>query len=298
MSGEPTAMHTPESYSYARYLRSKRTVDDRALNREVRDTVLSNLPSDRPLRIAELGGGVGTMIDRLIETGGIARADYVLVDAEKSFLDEAETLAPKWRKGETRNQGPSAVSFEVSTQHARLETWLEEDTSGFDLIIAHAVLDLIDTRSVLPQLIGRLTEEGLFWPTINFDGETIFMPRDPRDPALLEAYHRSMDERALNGKPAGSSTAGRELFEHIREAGGSILSAGSSDWVVFGDGSGYPSDEAYFVHHILHTVEEELKSHPELGPTVEAWGQDRHAQVQRGELVYIAHQLDFAVRRR
>lgn len=297
MPSEPPAMHTPESYTYARYLRSKRTVDDRALNREVLDAVLSRLPTDRPVRIAELGGGVGTMVDRLIETGRISQAEYVLVDAEVSFLEEVATLAPKWRKGETRNAGPSDVSFEVSTQHTRLETWLEEETSQFDLIIAHAVLDLIDTRAVLPKLLQRLTEQGLFWPTINFDGETIFMPRDPRDPALMEAYHRSMDERVLNGKPAGSSTAGRELFEHIREAGGSILGAGSSDWVVFGDASGYPGDEAYFVHHILHTVEEELKSHAELGPTVEAWGQDRHAQVQRGELVYIAHQLDFAVRR-
>ncbi len=297
MTAEPAAMQTPDAYTYSRYLRSKRTVDDRALNREILDTVLSSLPTDRPVRIAELGGGVGTMIDRLIETGRVNRAEYLLVDAEKSFLEEAAALAPKWREGETRNAGPSAVSFEVSTHHSRLEDWIEEDTSKFDLIIAHAVLDLIDTRSVLPQLLGRLTEQGMFWPTINFDGETIFMPRDPRDPALLEAYHRSMDERELSGKPAGSSTAGRELFEHIREAGGAILAAGSSDWVVFGDASGYPSDEAYFVHHILHTVEEELKSHPELGPTVEAWGIDRHAQVQRGELVYIAHQLDFAVRR-
>ena len=290
-------MRTPESYAYDRYLRSKRTVDDRALNPGVLDAILSSLAPDRPLRIAELGGGIGTMVDRLVETGRIARADYLLVDAEASFLEEAETLAPKWRVGETRNGGSASVSSEVSTRHTRLESWLDEETSRFDLIIAHAVLDLIDTRSVLPQVLGRLTDRGLFWPTINFDGDTIFVPPDPRDPALLQAYHRSMDERTIDGRPAGSSTAGRELFSHIREAGGSIVRAGSSDWVVFADESGYPGDEAYFLHHIVHTVEEELKSHPELGAMVMAWGRDRHAQVQRGELVYIAHQLDFAVRR-
>ncbi|MEM6992433.1 MAG: class I SAM-dependent methyltransferase [Myxococcota bacterium] len=290
-------MRTPESYGYDRYLRSKRTVDDRALNPGVLDAILSSLPTDRALRIVELGGGIGTMVDRLVESGRIARADYLLVDAEASFLEEAETLAPKWRVGETRHGSSAGVSFEVSTRHARLEPWLDEDGARFDLIIAHAVLDLVDTRSVLPQVLGRLADGGLFWPTINFDGDTIFVPPDPRDAALLEAYHRSMDERTIDGRPAGSSTAGRELFTHIVEAGGSIVRAGSSDWVVFAGETGYAGDEAYFLHHIVHTVEEELKSHPELGAMVQAWGRERHAQVESGALVYIAHQLDFAVRR-
>lgn len=284
-------MTIPEQYTYPRYLRSKRTVDDRALNRDVMEAVLSALPTSRPVRVAELGGGVGTMVDRLIETGRIAEAQYVIVDAEATFLTEAQELAPRWKEGRSRNATCKATSFDVTTRHARLEDWAIEDGDRYDLIIAHAVLDLVDVRAVLPRLLGRLSEGGLFWPTINFDGDTIFMPKDPRDAALMDAYHASMDART------GSSTAGREMFEHIREAGGTIVRAGSSDWVVFGNGGGYLEDEAYFVHHILHTVEEELKTHPQLGEAVLAWGRERHAQVERGELVYIAHQLDFAVGR-
>lgn len=292
-------MPIPEQYTYPRYLRSKRTVDDRALNRDVMETVLTNLPTDRPVRIAELGGGVGTMVDRLIETGRISAAQYVIVDVEAEFLAEARGLAPQWQQGRTRNtQTPMAgVSFEVSTQHAPLEDWVGQDDSTFDLIIAHAVLDLVNVQDVLPGLLQRLHPGGVFWPTINFDGETIFMPKDPRDGALMDAYHLSMDERVRDGQPAGSSTAGRELFVHIRAAGGSIVRAGSSDWVVFGDDSGYEADEAYFAHHIIHTVEEELRTHPTLGASIPGWGELRHAQVESGELVYIAHQLDFAVRR-
>ena len=292
-------MSVPQQYTYPRYLRSKRTVDDRALNRDVMETVLSGLPTDRPVRIAELGGGVGTMVDRLIETGRICSADYLLVDTESEFLGEARELVPRWQQGLTRNltTPTPGVSFDVSTQHAPLEDWVRQDGGTFDLIIAHAVLDLVDVQFVLPRLLKRLRVGGVFWPTINFDGETIFMPRDPRDAALMDAYHLSMDERVRDGKPAGSSTAGRELFGHIRAAGGNIVRAGSSDWVVFGDASGYQGDEAYFAHHIVHTVEQELQTHPTLGGAVHGWGELRHAQVESGELVYIAHQLDFAVRR-
>jgi SAM-dependent methyltransferase len=282
----------PERYTYPRYLRSKRTVDDRALNRGVMEAALRALPDDRPARIVELGGGVGTMIDRLVEGGHLTRAEYLLVDAEAEFLEEVRDMAPRWKDGATRERPPApGCSVEVTTHHGRLEEWLSQTDATFDLIIVHAVLDLVDVRTALPLLLDRLSDGGVLWTTINFDGDTIFMPKDPRDETLIAAYHRSMDERT------GSSTAGRELFGHVREAGGTVVRSGSSDWVVFDDGSGYVGDEAYFVHHIIHTVEEELKTRPPLREIVQDWGELRHAQVDRGELVYIAHQLDFAIRR-
>ncbi len=292
-------MSVPRQYTYPRYLRAKRTVDDRALNRDVMDAVIASLPTDRTVRIAELGGGVGTMVDRLIEAGRIPSAEYLLVDTAADFLEEAQALAPRWKQGLTRNTTEAArgVSFEVSTQHTPLEEWLHHDAHTFDLIIAHAVLDLVDVQAVLPRVLERLADDGVFWPTINFDGDTIFMPKEATDGPLMDAYHRSMDERVRDGKPSGSSTAGRELFVHIRAAGGSIVRAGSSDWVVFADESGYQGDEAYVAHHIIHTVEQELGDHPRLAQSVRDWGARRHAQVESGELVYIAHQLDFAVRR-
>jgi hypothetical protein len=286
----------PDAYTYPRYLRSKRTVDDRALNRDVMESVFARLPDARPVRIAELGGGVGTMVDRLIDEGRVPQADYTLVDAERGFLDEADSLRATWKRGGSRRD-PSATdgtSFDVALNHARLESWVADGTDLYDLIIAHAVLDLVDVASFLPTLLGRLSPGGTFWTTINFDGDTIFMPRDPRDQRLMDAYHRSMDEREHDGRPAGSSTAGRELFEHVRAAGGRVLRAGSSDWVVHGTSEGYEADEAYFVHHIIHTVENELGP-TALGDDVRDWGAIRHAQVEAGALVYIAHQLDFAI---
>ena len=114
------------------------------------------------------------------------------------------------------------------------------------------------------------------------------------DELVVRLYHRTMDERVTSGKPSGDSCTGRRLFMQLRNIGANILAAGASDWVVFPRSGGYPEDEAYFLHFILHTVEGALRGRPEIDPgELAAWLAARHAQVEGGELVYIAHQMDF-----
>jgi hypothetical protein len=84
------------------------------------------------------------------------------------------------------------------------------------------------------------------------------------------------------------------IFGYLRSAGAELLDAGSSDWVVFAGPNGYPADEAYFLHFIVHTMHAALEGHPDLDAArFEDWVAQRHAQVEQGALVYIAHQLDF-----
>ena len=57
--------------------------------------------------------------------------------------------------------------------------------------------------------------------------------------------------------------------------------------------NGYPADEAYFLHDIIHTIDLVLTGHPHLdAERLGAWVAQRHAQIEQGALVYIAHQLD------
>ena len=87
--------------------------------------------------------------------------------------------------------------------------------------------------------------------------------------------------------------AGRRLIAHLRTAGVDMLAAGSSDWVVFAGANGYPADEAYFLHDIINTIGTALTGHPHLdAERLGAWVAQRHAQIEQGALVYIAHQLD------
>jgi hypothetical protein len=99
----------------------------------------------------------------------------------------------------------------------------------------------------------------------------------------------------MDARPTGGdSRAGRHLFSHLQMAGAQVLAAGASDWVVHSVNGKYPADEAYFLHFILHFFEESLTGHPELNAAAFAnWIKERRAQIERGELVYIAHQMDF-----
>jgi len=61
----------------------------------------------------------------------------------------------------------------------------------------------------------------------------------------------------------------------------------------------YLEDEEYFLHFILHFLEESLTGYAELDANIFAdWLTKRRAQVERGELVYIAHQMDFLIRKK
>ncbi|HNB51500.1 MAG TPA: class I SAM-dependent methyltransferase, partial [Anaerolineales bacterium] len=59
-------------YSFPRYLASKKSLDDRALNAHVWNTMtraVSPATPGEPLRILEVGCGIGTMYARLLERG-------------------------------------------------------------------------------------------------------------------------------------------------------------------------------------------------------------------------------------
>ncbi len=271
--------------SFTRYLSAKKTVDDRALNQHVWQVMSNQLPT--PVRILEVGAGIGTMVERFGEHGLLDNADYTAIDNQDENSREA---GKRLRKVNGR--------FPLTLETINLFDFVrrEQERQAWDLLIAHAFLDLMDIPATLPRLFSLLKPGGLFYFTLNFDGATILQPTiDPELDALIERlYHRMMDTRLTDGKPSGDSRSGRHLFQHLRQAGGEILAAGSSDWVVFAAGNDYPADEAYFLHFIIHTMQQALTGHPALNAKqfVE-WIATRQAQIKRGELIYIAHQIDF-----
>ena len=93
------------------------------------------------------------------------------------------------------------------------------------------------------------------------------------------------------------SRTGRKLFHALRGRRAEALAAGSSDWVVHPVGGGYPADEAYFLGCILHFVDVTLRGHSELDDSeFGEWLTIRRGQLADGELVYVAHQLDYCGR--
>ena len=284
---------------FSRYLTAKRTVDDRALNRTVWARLADNARARqqtlaRPLRVLELGAGVGTMVERMLAwrlfDADARGVEYTLLDADPALLTAAQQrLAdpPPWLR--LHFAAANALDYAGRVAHYA-------PSQCCDLLIANAFLDLLDLPTALPLLRTVLAFDGLFFFTYNFDGASLLEPAidPPFDAAIENAYHRTMDERITDGHPSGDSRTGRHLFTRLPAAGFAIRSAGSSDWVVHPVGGVYPEDEAYFLHFIVATMHGALRTAPALDPQrFDAWIAERHAQIDRGELVYIAHQLDF-----
>ena len=85
-------MPGPESYNTVRYLRAKAAVDDNALNGRVYDALAQGITDmeGTPLRVIELGAGVGSTFKRLFKRGLLSSGEYVMVDLDSESLAEAE----------------------------------------------------------------------------------------------------------------------------------------------------------------------------------------------------------------
>lgn len=288
-------------YSFPDYLLSKQSVDDRALNKDVLSALKGNLPGG-PIRIIEVGAGIGTMLRRLVRWDVVHQCEYVLVDEMAENVEFASAWIPQWAEeaglgvegsGNRIRLFNETHYINVQLEQADVFAFIQKNNEPADLLIAHAFLDLLPMPESLPKLF-TLTQ-GLAWLTVNFDGVTTFEPTIDAvlDERIERLYHQTMDMRPTGG----DSRSGRHLFGHLQSAGTDILAAGASDWVVHAVNRKYPDDEAYFLHFILHFFEESLAGHSALDTSAFVeWMMERRAQIERGELVYIAHQMDFLVK--
>lgn len=288
-------------YSFPLYLLSKQSVDDRALNKDVLAALKASLPNE-PHKIIEVGGGIGTMLARLVRWNVISQAEYTLVDEMEENIAFARDWLPEWaEKNKLEVESKKSVirifdaihDVRVNLVQADVFDFISQNPAPADLLIAHAFLDLLPMPESLSKLLS-LTKS-LAWLTINFDGVTTFEPVfDPELDAKIERlYHETMDTRSSGG----DSQSGRHLFRYLKQVGGKIEAAGASDWVVYPVDGQYPDDEVYFLQFILHFFEKSLGNFPELDKAVFVnWLQKRRQQVMHGELTYIAHQMDFLVR--
>ncbi|WP_050032909.1 hypothetical protein [Halorubrum halophilum] len=325
-----------ETAAFRRYLRAKRTVDDRALDRRLVGILRERLAdraaaTEGPLRVLEVGAGIGTMVARLIDWEVLPPGEtrYVAVDRDAGTLAGLDPFLREWAAGrdepvsvaEAADGGETdAVVVETNSRVVQVESvaadavaYAAERPGEFDALIGMALLDVLDLTG-LETLLDALAPGGTYYFPITFDGGTRFRPFHPADRAIERRYHAHMD-----AKPGGSSRAGGDALARLRGIeGASLLGAAGSDWVVrpvegadrqTAPESPYPGDEAFFLRYILDTVEEAIGeviegtvegpsartlSEDDEDPAAEldAWLARRRRQVDAGELVYLTHQLD------
>ena len=308
-------MSIPQTYDFIDYLVAKKTIDDRSLNRTVWDRLQRALVDHETierLRVLEIGSGIGTMIERMAAGPLMRRSSmYTAVDINPDCTRAARLRLSRWAK-----RLGFAVSREKDASHlleaddTRIRVDLntgdayalvaETVPHSCDLLLAHAFMDLIDIQTLLPGMMRLLESGGLLFLSLNFDGDTVLLPAiaPDFDDRVIQLYHRSMDERIVGRRPAGDSRTGRRLLVTLLQCKTEILAAGASDWIVYPHHRRYPLRESYFLHHIVHTIDEELAHHPEIDPEhFKTWIAKRHAQVENGELVFMAKHIDVLARK-
>jgi hypothetical protein len=297
---------------FARYLSSKKSVDDRALKNHVRDALAAALSKSSPesrLKVLELGAGIGTMIERLVDWKLLTCAEYTAADSAADLVAESPRRLARWAAGRGFDFSlqPKNTALIRTQDGELLIKFLQADVYDFlspensegqqwDLGIAHAFIDVVDIGGVLPRFCNLIRPGGLLYLTLNYDGETIFLPELSYafEKRIMQLYNQSMDDRITGGRKTGGCQTGRKLFGHLKAVNAAVLAAGSSDWIVMPGPHGYPRDESYFLHYILDTIYYELRNRSGLDQNeFESWVQTRHDQVAKAELVFIAKNLDW-----
>lgn len=287
------------------YLVAKRSVDDRALDRRLLDRLgkaLTARTQDRegPLRVLEVGAGVGTMVERLVEWNHLPTGEvrYTAVDLNPDNIAALRERLPAWAadRGLEVAESDDRLRFTGEERTLTVEPAVAEGVRfvadadrQWDLLIGMAVLDVAGLNS-LPGLLDGLVPGGLWYFPITFDGGTRFAPAHPADRAVEWAYHRHMDR-----KPGGDSRAGSHALSRLQgRDDATVLDVAGSDWAVRPVDGGYPGTERVLVDHVLDTVESAVGEiiGPGFAKTFAEWLSARREQAAKGQLMYTTHQLD------
>lgn len=290
-----------KTFDYPEYLATKQAIDDRSLNQSVWQTMAAWLKPQAvspEFRILEIGAGTGAMIFRLLDAGLLGHCQYVAVELEPAFARVFENDLSVWAGAhgyKVEVTGPLHWTLKNAENLIELQ-WLSADIlelasvfapGYFDLLIGHAVIDLLPVPECLPGLLKRVKPGGGFYFSLNFAGVTSFSPSHPRDFEICAAYHRDMDMR-FPGLEWRASLTGQVLGRWLNGQGHLVLGDGDSDWQI----STEPTPAAAanrFISNILDTMAKALVGRDGL----EDWLKQRRQQADSGNLLFVAANRDY-----
>jgi SAM-dependent methyltransferase len=260
------------TFSYPKYLVSKRTVDERARHPGVWKTFLDRLRASatrasrerEPVRILEVGGGVGDLALQILRALPDVAVAYTLIDIEPENLEAARERFRRERPDATVSPVldgigniPSAAPIGKDTKSSRdVVTYFVQDditrlgntdsdmqsthgrVQSYDAICGQAIMDIVPTRILLQKLSLLLKEQGVIYLPIHFDGRTdIDPPYHPKvDHTIARIYHDSMTRTWTdadgNVHKYDGSRSGRDLVMHAASAHLCVVDVGASDWIV------------------------------------------------------------------
>jgi SAM-dependent methyltransferase len=279
-------------HARGRYLTAKRSVDERARDRRVRNRLLAALPAGP--RVAEAGCGAGLTLAELYESG-VRPSSYLGVDADDGIVSFARRLLPRV----LRRRGVDAIGTDAGCRvddadlafaagdALRVLPDAASTEGGVDLLLAQSFLDLVPLADALDAAAATVAPGGLVYAPLTFDGDTAFAPAHPADDRVLDAFHDAID-----ATPGRDSKAARHVRERLRGRDADVLAVGASDWIVRPVDGAYRADERYFLGCILDFVADAVDD----VAGADDWLAARRNQLAGGELTYVARNHDLLYR--
>jgi hypothetical protein len=211
--------------------------DAAARSAALSERLARGLPERRPLRILDLGAGIGANVRFLApRLGGAQR--WRLIDNDRGLLARLPEALTAWagREGHRATPDGEGLRLEGDGFSARVEpvcrdlsgdpgAWLSGET---DLVTASALLDLV-SRAWIDALASRIRDVGcaaLF--TLSYDGRIAWDPALPADAALRDALNRHQRRDKGFGTALGPDAA---AYAAARLAAlGHAVNEALSDW--------------------------------------------------------------------
>jgi SAM-dependent methyltransferase len=288
-------MSTETDFS-VKWLNTRYPFDVAARNSEVEKAALMALPPDRDLRLLDLGAGTGNscryFIPKLPQN-----QEWLLVELNPDLIEAAKQQLVEFAKAEGYKRLPSDDGLKFKgkktihirfLQHSFLHLNDVLDLSGFDLVTAGAVIDLLSTdmlEQLVQQFIGHVAP---FLATINFVG-LLFDQATDRDRQYAALYMQHMQRERPFGRALGAHCIPfLESWLLIRDI---PFLSGASDWMI------RPEDTAMHAFQ-LDFMEEaitEMLACPEAGEKLQEWLAQKRAASKAGQLSFRVQHFDIFI---
>lgn len=276
--------------AFADFLQAKFALDERSLNREARAAFLDALHSLPQIHCLDVGAGTCATLRRLLNVELTIPLSLTVLDRDPVLLDIGRQEAEGW----LQNKQLTAIRFAVD------EVKDHRPDRLYNVITAHAFLDLAPLPEALRLFAAWLQPGGYLYASTNYDGDTALLPGyDDVDfeARLLEHYNRTMEQRRVDGQATGGAYCGRRLHALLPQYGFEILAHGSSDWNIAPVLGEYRDRDSVCVKALLEMIYGEgqrsgLFSRDQL----DRWHDARLRLLQQRRLGLTIRQLDLLAR--
>ena len=287
---------------FADYLAAKFALDERSLNPEVRNAFQGVLRALPRIECLDVGAGAGATIRRLLASGLTQPLSLTALDSDPALLELARdsTITQLRALGVELHMEENAVrtqgAWTTAIRFAAEELKSHRPRHAYNVITAHAFLDIVPLAPALGSFAAWLEPGGYLYATINYDGETeLSEPYEDRqfEAELLDYYNYTMEIRRIDGQPTGGAYCGRRLAQLLPECGFTVLVQGSSDWDTAPLLGHYRDDDAICLTALLEMILAEGRKSGQFRPeALDRWHDDRRRLVREGRLAMRVHQTD------